>query len=107
MDCTSSDNPVSVTHSHLLFVTPWTATHQTPLPMEFSRQEYWIVLSIPSPGDLPDPGIDPGSPALQADSLPSEPLSRKWLPIPIFLPGEFHGQEILAGHSPCGCKSLT
>ena len=41
--------------------------------MEFSRQEYWSGLPIPSPGDLPDPGIEPGSPALQADSLPSEP----------------------------------
>ena len=42
--------------------------------MEFSRQEYWSGLPFPSPGDLPDPGIEPGSPALQADSLPSEPL---------------------------------
>ena len=41
--------------------------------MEFSRQEYWNGLSFPSPGDLPDPEIKPGSPALQADSLPSEP----------------------------------
>ena len=41
--------------------------------MEFSRQEYWSGLPFPSPGDLPDPGIEPGSPALQADTLPSEP----------------------------------
>ena len=41
--------------------------------MEFSRQEYWSGLPFPSPGDLPDIGIEPGSPALQADSLPSEP----------------------------------
>ena len=41
--------------------------------MEFSRQEYWNGLPFPSPGDLPDPGIEPGSSALQADSLPSEP----------------------------------
>ena len=41
--------------------------------MEFSRQEYWSGLSFPSPGDLPNPGIEPGSPALQADALPSEP----------------------------------
>ena len=41
--------------------------------MEFSRQEYWSRLSFPSPGDLPDPGIEPGSPALQADSLPFVP----------------------------------
>ena len=43
------------------------------LPMEFSRQEYWRGLPFPSPGDLPDPGIDPRPPTLQADSLPSEP----------------------------------
>ena len=47
--------------------------HQVPLSKEFSRQEYWSGLSFPSPGDLPDPGIEPRSPALQADSLPSEP----------------------------------
>ena len=47
-----------------------TITHQVPMPMEFSRQEYWSGLSFPSPGDLPDPGIKPASPALQADSLP-------------------------------------
>ena len=41
--------------------------------MEFSRQEYWSALPFPSPGDLPDPGIEPGSPTLQADTLPSEP----------------------------------
>ena len=52
-------------------VTPWTVAHQAPLSTEFSRQEYWSVLPFPSPGHLPDPGIEPGSPALQADSLPS------------------------------------
>ena len=41
--------------------------------MEFSRQEYWSGLPFPFPGDLPDPGVEPGSPALQVDSLPSEP----------------------------------
>ena len=56
-----------------LFVTPWTVAHQAPQSMEFSRQEYWSGLPFPSPGDLPDPGIKPGSPALQADALPSEP----------------------------------
>ena len=48
------------------------AAYQADLSMEFSRQEYWSRLPFPSPGDLPDPGIEPGSPALQADSLPSE-----------------------------------
>ena len=53
--------------------TPWTAAHQAPLSMGFSRQEYWNGLLFPSPGDLPDPGIKPGSPALYADSLLFEP----------------------------------
>ena len=55
-----------------LFVTPWTVGHQAPLSMEFSRQEYWSGLPFPSPGDLPDPEIEPifpEAPALQADSL--------------------------------------
>ena len=54
-------------------VTPWTVAHKAPLSMGFSRQEYWSGLPFPSPGDLPDPRIKPGSPALQADALPSEP----------------------------------
>ena len=58
-----------------LFVTPWTVGHQAPVSMGFPRKEYWSGLPFPSPEDLPDPGIKPGSPALQADSLPSEPLS--------------------------------
>ena len=52
--------------------TPWTIALQAPLSMGFSRQEYWSGLPFPSPGDLPDPRIKPGSPALQADSLPTE-----------------------------------
>ena len=55
-----------------LFAAPWTVAHQAPPSMEFSRQEYWSGLPFPSPGDLPDPRIEPGSPALQAGSLPSE-----------------------------------
>ena len=47
-----------------LFVTPWTVAPQSPLSMGFSRQEYWSGLPFPSPGDLPNPGIEPGSPAL-------------------------------------------
>ena len=49
-----------------IFVTPWTIAHQAPLSMEFSSQEYWSGLPFPFPGDLPDPGIEPVSPALQA-----------------------------------------
>ena len=56
-----------------LFVTPWTVAYWTPRSMEFSRHEYWSGLPFPSPGDLPNPGIEPGSPALQADTLLSEP----------------------------------
>ena len=56
-----------------LFVTPWTAAYQAPQSMEFSRKEYWSGLPFPSPGDLPDPGIELRPPALQADALPSEP----------------------------------
>ena len=55
------------------FVTQWTIVHQAPLSMDFSRQEHWSGLPFPSPGDLPDPGIEPGSRTLQAESLPSEP----------------------------------
>ena len=60
--------------SHVrLFATPWTVAYQAPPSMGFSRQEYWSGLPFPSPGDRPDPGIEPGSPALQADALTSEP----------------------------------
>ena len=58
------------------FATLWTIDHQAPLSMEFSRQEYWNGLPFPSAGDLPDSGIKLRSPALQADSLPSEPLGK-------------------------------
>ena len=105
-----------------------------PLPMEFFRQEYWSGLPFLSLGKLPNPGIKPGSPALQAYSLPSEPIRvflggsavkasawnagdlgsipgsgrfpwrRKWQPTPVLLPGESRGQRSLAGYSPCGLK---
>ena len=63
-----------------LFVTPWTAAYHAPLSMGFSRQEYRSGLPFPSPGDLPNPGIEPGSPTLQADALPSEPPGKLILP---------------------------
>ena len=59
-----------------LFVTPWTVNCQAPLSMEFSRQEYWSRLPFPTPEGLPDPGIEPRTPTLQADTLPSEPLGK-------------------------------
>ena len=58
------------------FTTPWTVAGQAPLSIGFPRQEYWHGLPFPSPGDLPNPGIEPGSPALQADSLLSEPAGK-------------------------------
>ena len=66
------------------FVTPWTVACQAPLSIGFSKQEYWIGLPFPSPGDLPDPGIEPGSPALQVDALPYEPPRKP-----------FHGKGII------------
>ena len=61
-----------VAKSCLTLVIPWTVGRQAPLSMGFSKQEYWSGLPFPSPGDLPDPGIKPGSTALQADDLPTE-----------------------------------
>ena len=57
-------------------VTLWTVAHQAPLSMGFSRQEYWSGLPFPSLGDLPSPAIEPRSPALQADTLNSEPRGK-------------------------------
>ena len=62
--------------SRVLLSYPWTVALQAPLSMEFSRQEYWSGLPLPSPGDLLDPGIQLGSPTLQADSLSSEPSGK-------------------------------
>ena len=62
-----------VAQSFRLFATPWTVAYQGTPSMGFSRQECWSGLPFPSPEELPNPGIEPGSPALQADALPSEP----------------------------------
>ena len=80
-----------VTKSCLTLVTPWTGACQALLSMEFSRKEYWSGLPCPPAGDLPDPGIEPRSPALQAVSLPTE-LS--WKPVfilttEVYLPSSF------------------
>ena len=69
-----------------LFANPWTVAYQGPPSMGFSRQEYWSGLPFPSPGDLPNPGIEPRSPALQADALPSEP------------PGNWEVLKLSSGH---------
>ena len=60
-----------------LFVTPRNIAHQDPLSMGFSRQEYWSVFPFPPPGDLPNPGVEPRSLALQTDSLPSKSWGKK------------------------------
>ena len=62
-----------VTQLCLTLCNPWTVANQAPPSMVFSRQEYWSGLPFPSPGDLPNPGIEPRSPTLQADALTSEP----------------------------------
>ena len=72
-----------------LFATPWTVAQQAPPSVEFSRQEYWSGLPFPSSGDLFDPGIEPGSPALQADTLPSEPPGKP----DRLVPNRSHGAE--------------
>ena len=81
-------------------MTPWTVAYQAPLSMGFSRQEYWRGLPFPSPGDLPDPGIKPRSPALQADALPSEPPGkpysfRIWTNFVVTTLFNFHGILVL------------
>ena len=63
--------------SHVqLFGTPWTVAYQAPLSMGFFRQKYWSGLPFPFPGDLPDPGVKPAIPKLEADSLPIESLGK-------------------------------
>ena len=76
--CTVKVKVKSLSHVRL-FVTPWTVTYQALRSTGFSRQEYWSGLPFPSPGDLPNPGIKPGSPVLQTDALPSEPLGKPLL----------------------------
>ena len=66
-----------------LFATPWAVVYQAPQSTEFSRQEYWSGLPFPSPGDLPNQGIEPRSPCLQVDTLPSEPPEKPGAPEPV------------------------
>ena len=69
-----------------LYVTPWTVAHQAPPSMGFSRQEYWSGVPFPTPADLLDPEIEPGSSALQADSLPSKPPGKLELEVKSIIP---------------------
>ena len=80
-----------------LFATLWAVAHQTPLSMGFSRQEYWSGLPFPSPEDLSNPGIEPKSPTLQADSLPSEPLRKPDCGVA----GVYWGKRLSFGLSSC------
>ena len=70
--CANGDDSL-VAKSCATLVTPWTVAYQVPLSVGFSRQEYWNGLPFALPGDLPDPGIEPSSPTLQAVSLLSQP----------------------------------
>ena len=84
-------------------MTPWTIAHQASLSMGFSRQEYWSGLPFRSPGNLPNPGIEPGSPALQADSSLSEPLGK-----PILLNLQFStNQSINLAVCVCVCVCVV
>ena len=87
-----------------LCVTLWTVTCQAPLSMRFPRQEYWCGLPFPSPGDLPDPGIEPTSPALQADFLSLAPPGKpnKSLPCPSCTPSTVKGSSQCLGRRPKG-----
>ena len=92
----------SVSHSAVSnSVTPWTVAHQAPQSMEFSRWEYWSGLPFPSPGDIPDPGIKPGSAALQADSLLSEPPGKVPTLLIHKLAGMMEGSDQMALLSNC------
>ena len=97
--CVCVHAQVLLTCCFRLFAILWTVARQASLSMEFFRQEYWSELPSPPAGDLPDPGIKPGSPELQADSLPTEPagkpcsvLSNSLQPMVCRLPGSsVHG----------------
>ena len=73
LPCINLESESEVPQSCPTLCDPMTVAHQAPPSMEFSRQEYWSGLPFPSPGDPPNPGIEPGPPTLQADALPSEP----------------------------------
>ena len=73
-----------------LFATLWTVAYKAPPTMGFSRQEYWSGLPFHSPGDLPNPGIKPGSPALEADALTSEPPGKPYYGTPYYVCSYFH-----------------
>ena len=88
---------------------PWTVACQASLSMGFFRQEYWSGLPCPTPGDLPDPGIEPVSlmfPRLAVKFFTTSATwrRRQWHPTPVFSPGKSHGWRSLVGYSPQGHK---
>ena len=92
-----------------LFANPWTVAHQAPPSMEFTRQEYWSGLPSHSPGDLPDPGIEPRSLALQADVLPFEPPgtpSKSGPLIHLTLLSQLHPEDTTLAVAPEYCRLL-
>src|SRR5574341_460593 len=86
------------------FVTLWTVACQAPLSMGFPRQEYWNGLPFPSPGDLPDPGIEPRSPALQADSLLTETSGKPKILVGIV---KMSFKKVITVHTSTKRKSAT
>ena len=93
--------------SHVLFsVTLWTVAHQVPLSMGLFRQEYWGGLPFPPPGDLPDPGIEPWLPELQAVSLPSEPPGKHLHTLPCVK--QIASEKLMySTGSPAQCSVMT
>ena len=90
-----------------LFAVLWTVARQAPLSMGFSKQEHWSGLPCLSPGDLPDPGIEPASLSSPTDAGKFFTTSatwrrRQWHPTPVPLPGKSHGRRSLVGCSPQG-----
>ena len=83
-----------------LFATLWSVVRQAPLSMEFSRQEYWSGLPFPPPGDLPNPGIEPRSPTLQADSSQGKPKNTELGSLSL-LQGIFWTQDLNRGLLHC------
>ena len=91
--CNAAERKVKSLSHMRLFATPWTVAYQAPLSVGFSMQEYWSGLLFASPQDLPNPGIEPRSSALQADSvlpeLPGKPNTHLHVPIYLFCPLSF------------------
>ena len=104
------------------FATPWTVAHQSmaPLSMRLSRQEYWSSLPFPPPGDLPDPGVEPSSPAREARFCTTEPPGKPQVWVTQCVKGGWHGcrtcvwhccedpgRRVCAAHSRCLVSGLS